>query len=367
MGILRQCPACKYRVSEGREDCRCGYKLTKHSGRIYWIEYYAGGKRRRERIGTNRALAKTRLEKVLVARAEERLLDKNKNVRHTLGELSKWYLSLPEVKQKASYVRDKDYIRHLHRLLGESLKMSNLTPGRVESYRSIRLAEPSVRRKGKNATPCTVNKEVRCLKNILNRAVRHGKIESNPIRDLDALPENNVRERILTQEEFDRLLGYCPSHIKPIVLMGYYLPMRKSEILDLVWGEVDLVSGFIRLPPERTKTKKARAIPIHPRVLEMVKSLPRGLHTDRVFLLDGKPLAGLKRSYKTACKNAGLGDFTFHDLRHCAINNLRLAGNDFFEIMAMSGHSTMSVFERYNLVTEEELKEIKWHDRIRYR
>ena len=53
---------------------------------------------------------------------------------------------------------------------------------------------------------------------------------------------------------------------------------------------------------------------------------------------------------------------TFHDLRHCAINNLRLAGNDSFEIMAMSGHTTMSVFKRYNLVTEEELKEIKWYD-----
>jgi integrase len=367
MAIIVQCPKCKYRVSEQRELCRCGNKLTKHSGRIYWIEYYQDGKRRRQRIGTNRELAVRRHEKVLVARAEDRLLDKNKNVRHSLGQLSAWYLKLPEVKSKASYDRDKDYIRHLTRLLGESIKISNLTPGLVESYRSNRLSEPSVRRKAKNVSPCTVNKEVRCLKNILNRAVRHGKIESNPIRDLDALPENNVREKVLSQEEFDRLLSHCPSHVKPIVLMGYYLPMRKSEILDLVWGEVDLATGFIRLPPERTKTKKARAIPIHPRVLEMLKSLPRGLHTDRVFLLDGKPLAGLKRSYKTACNNAGLADFTFHDLRHCAINNLRLAGNDFFEIMAMSGHSTMSVFKRYNLVTEEELKEIKWHDRIRYR
>ncbi len=139
-------------------------------------------------------------------------------------------------------------------------------------------------------------------------------------------------------------------------------PYFRRDLRTSFPGRYNLATGFIRLPPERTKTKKAGAIPIHPRVLEMLKSLPRGLHTDRVFLLDGKPLAGLKRSYKTACNNAGLADFTFHDLRHCAINNLRLAGNDFFEIMAMSGHSTMSVFKRYNLVTEEELKEIKWHD-----
>jgi len=60
------------------------------------------------------------------------------------------------------------------------------------------------------------------------------------------------------------------------------------------------------------------------------------------------------------CKQAGLDDFNYHDLRHCAVNNLRLAGNDYFRIMAMSGHKTMSVFKRYNLVTEEELQDMKW-------
>ena len=42
--------------------------------------------------------------------------------------------------------------------------------------------------------------------------------------------------------------------------------------------------------------------------------------------------------------------------------NLRLAGNDYFKIMSMSGHKTMSVFKRYNLVTEKELSQIKWLD-----
>ena len=59
---------------------------------------------------------------------------------------------------------------------------------------------------------------------------------------------------------------------------------------------------------------------------------------------------------------AGLGDFTFHDLRHCAINNLRLAGNDHFVIQQASGHKTDSAFKRYNLVTEEEMKRVKWLD-----
>ena len=92
----------------------------------------------------------------------------------------------------------------------------------------------------------------------------------------------------------------------------------------------------------------------------MLETLSRGLHTDRVFLFDGKPFNEFRRSWKTALKNTGIKDFCFHDLRHCALNNLRRASNDFFQIMAMSGHKTISVFKRYNLVTEDELSKNKW-------
>jgi integrase len=57
-----------------------------------------------------------------------------------------------------------------------------------------------------------------------------------------------------------------------------------------------------------------------------------------------------------ACKRAGIEDFTFHDLRHTAINNWRLQGHDYFRIMAASGHKTMSVFKRYNTVSKKELQ-----------
>ena len=58
--------------------------------------------------------------------------------------------------------------------------------------------------------------------------------------------------------------------------------------------------------------------------------------------------------------NTGLGDFTFHDLRHYTINKLRLTGNDHLTIKAISGHRTASVFRHNNVVTKEELQEVKW-------
>ena len=73
------------------------------------------------------------------------------------------------------------------------------------------------------------------------------------------------------------------------------------------------------------------------------------------------PMLLIEVGYNKAVERAGLGDFNFHDLRHCAINNLRLAGNDHFLIKQASGHKTDVAFRRYNLVTEDEMKDMKWH------
>jgi integrase len=126
----------------------------------------------------------------------------------------------------------------------------------------------------------------------------------------------------------------------------------------VVW--VDLRKGFIRLPAGKTKTNSPRTIPLHPEVRTTLERLPRGLHTDRVFLRYGQPFDEIKHSFQSPCEKAKIGDFTFHDLRHCALNNLRKAGNDYFRIMSISAHKTISIFKRNNLATEKELSKVKW-------
>lgn len=378
MALLQECPRCKQKLSfkyqaetkEGeevkkvwkeRKECpSCGFKLQKASGKVYWIEYYINGRRKRERIGPNKGAAQQRLREVLKLRTEERYIDKDKTARLTLGELARWYLSLKEVQAKDTYRRDKELVVHLLRLLGEGTKLKAITPGRIETYQQERLCEPSRRHPGQTTRPATANRDLSCLKTMFNRAVRHGIINHNPISTVKKLPENNVRMKVLAPDEFSRLLDACPPHIRPVVMVAYYMGLRLSEIINLTWPEVDLKKGFIRLAASRTKTDSARSVPIHPIVKTILENLLRGLHTDRVFLFDGKPFDEFKRSWKTALKNAGIIDFVFHDLRHCALNNLRRSGNDYFEIMALSGHKTMSCFKRYNLVTEDELAKIKW-------
>jgi integrase len=90
--------------------------------------------------------------------------------------------------------------------------------------------------------------------------------------------------------------------------------------------------------------------------VEMFKAMPRGLPGVKVFTYAGREIGAIKKGFTTACRRAGIEDFTFHDLRHTAVNNWRLQGHDYFRIMAATGHKTMSVFKRYNTVSKEELK-----------
>ncbi|MDT8445729.1 MAG: site-specific integrase [bacterium] len=174
----------------------------------------------------------------------------------------------------------------------------------------------------------------------------------DPITNIKKLPEDNVRARVLSEQEYLRLWNASPEYLKPIVSMAFYMAMRQDEIVKLTWDKVDLGEGFIRLERTDTKTRRKRSVPIHPKVKSWLKKLPRGIGTAGVFLKEGRPIAGfygnIRKDYVAAVEQAGLGDFTFHDLRHCAINNLRLAGNDFFQIMALSGHTTTKTFQRYN-------------------
>ena len=96
---------------------------------------------------------------------------------------------------------------------------------------------------------------------------------------------------------------------------------------------------------------------MHPRISKYLRQIPCPIHGGYVF----KKRWFDRKAYNKAVENAGLGDFNFHDLRHCAINNLRLAGNDHFLIKQASGHKTDVAFGRYNLVTEDEMKGMKWY------
>ncbi len=375
MAILIECPKCKERLSfkyqvevredEGvknvlkeRKECpSCGFKFQKGSGKVYWIEYYHEGRRRRERIGTNKALAQTVLRKRLVERAEGKLLDKKKTNNIHFSQLADWYLNLPEVKAKKSYERDERSIKKLKTFFG-SKPMNDISPSLIEAYRQDRLNQLNY--KGLTNKPATVNREIACLKTIFSKAVKNRKVESNPTSAISQLRENNERNRVLSPEEWERYKTQCPSWYLPLAMTAYLTGMRRGEIINLSPSRVDLKTKFIRLKPEDTKTRQGRSIPIYPELTEILSKVMkvRPLNFDRVFHRNGEPIgiSTVREAHEAVCRKAGIENFWFHDFRHTRINNWRKEGHDYFKVMAASGHKTVSVFKRYNMVDETELK-----------
>jgi len=357
--IQVKCPKCgKWQSAKARTciEKTCNFAMGKRSGREYRVDFRnLHGERIREKVGPNKEAAEQRLREVMSATAEKRYIKKSLDASTRFKDLAHWYLNLAEVKAKGSYRRDVQSLNRLLPVFGERL-LKDITPATVGTYQQQRLTEPSGRSPKNLTKPATVNREIACFKTIFNKAVENGKAERYPLKGVKMLRENNGRDRLLSPEEYARLLAHCPAHLKPVVKLAYYTAMRQGEILNLTWGQVDPREGFIKLREEDTKTNEGRLVPLARELVEMFKAMPRGLPAVKVFTYEGRSLGSIKRAFETAVRNAGIEGFTFHDLRHTAINNWRLQGHDYFRIMEASGHRTMHVFKRYSTVTREELK-----------
>jgi integrase len=190
--------------------------------------------------------------------------------------------------------------------------------------------------------------------------LKGGMPRENPVVSVSLEHEHNTRDRVLSREEFDRLMAGAPTQLRPILLTAYHTGMRKSEILKLTWDRVNLKAGVIRLHPEDAKTQEGRIIPLTKELSEALKNVTiylddAGYQVPYVFTYAGKGIGSGRRAFETACREVGLTDTVFHDLRHTFATNMRRAGVDYFRIMAVTGHKTMSAFKRYHTIDHQDL------------
>ena len=214
---------CHERNPIGSKTCRnCGRSLKRGGGMVYWIEWRDHGRKKRKRIGPSKEAAELCLGEIRRALVEDRYIDRDKGARMSLGELVSWYHTLPEVEAKKSWKRDVQLLRSVTRLLGEKTLIKDLNKGMMDGYATERLKEDSPARKGERIRPATVNKERMAINAALNRAVAHSKLDVNPLAGkIKKLNEDNIRERVLTGEEFERLLACLSSPLREMTLVAF--------------------------------------------------------------------------------------------------------------------------------------------------
>ncbi len=378
MGIEIECPKCRHWNSVSTSICKgrfrngpnkgnlCKYaRLKKDSNKKYRIEYRQNGEKVRESIGPSKAAAEARLREVKKAQAEDRYIERDKNSMVTLGQLFDWFLKLEEVKKLDSYARMKVQLKALRRLLTPQQLIRDLTIAQLESFVHKRLQEPSPNKIGKTIAPKTVKEEISLLRNILNRALRHEIISKVPVAYFPSVKVDNVRKRIFSDEEYQRLLEASPMWLRRIVIMAYWTGMRQKEIIQLEWNSVDLKAGFIRLKAAQTKTDEARSVRLSPQVLQMIKEIPKAPQTRHVFLsVTQKPIlrwgSYQKKVWNESLKRAEIEDAVFHDLRHDFVTKAMRRGNPAYLVMKQVGHKSDAMLRRYQLIDERDLFEFRF-------
>jgi hypothetical protein len=179
-------------------------------------------------------LAETVLRKRKVEIAEGKFLEKRRPITTTFHELAEAYLKYARDNKK-SWSREATSIQKLGEVLNGK-RLTEITPAAVERYKTQRMASTVINRR--HPTPATLNRELSCLKHMVNVA-RKGLIElkagvpsENPVSVVTFLDEQNIRDRVLTPEEFQRMLDASPDYLKPVLYCAYSWACAKGRFWD---------------------------------------------------------------------------------------------------------------------------------------
>ena len=367
MAILAECSMCHKRQSVRNHRCLCGEDLDrqKRSKKVrYWIVYrIPGGKQRWEPVGYSIDEARASEGKRRAQKKENRILDIKPEAKMTFNELTKWFLELEKVKAKAYYPTLRYNLTSFNAEFGNVI-VNQIKPMDLENYQA--------KRKAAGYSDSYVDQEIGAARTMIYKAFDNDLLGGDLLkvfRNVKKLLKRNGnrRERILSYEEYKRLLSALPSHTRPIIEMGFWTGMRRGEIVPLTWDKVDLENRMIRLEAKDTKEGKSKKVPISKTLLDVLMQLPNRLRTggtdDHVFQYRRQAINGdIRTALARACKQAGIAygrnvqdGFTFHDLRHTFATMARRADIPRNVTMVIQGHAANDMNFRYDTVDEEDL------------
>lgn len=254
-----------------------------------------------------------------------------------------------------------------------SKRLPNVSPWLVDKWRTRRLKS--------GIAPSTVNREIAALKASLNRAVRWGVIDANPlaavkpvktdknpvVRFLSAAEEKRLRKALAARDEAARkarrranawrrardysLMPEIPAdgyadHLTPLVLIALNTGMRRGELFNLLWADVALKRRIATVRGQGAKSATTRHIPLNDEAVNVLKRWGPG--EGLVFPgEDGRRLTSVKTAWAGLMSAAGIVNFRFHDTRHHFASRLVMAGVDLNTTRELLGHASLDMTLRY--------------------
>ena len=373
-----------------------GSVYSRKGSKNLWLKYYQHGRVVRETTETTNVSEARRMLRVREGAVERGVPIDPKVGRITFDEAVTDLLNDYKANRKKTYLDTKRRIdKHLAPFFGNK-RMSSITTSDIRAFIAKRMADtwlarPARRVKRLNGTwqelpeewrPVSVgeiNRELTVLKRMFSLAIEAGKLHHKP--HFGMLREDNIRIGFFEREQYEAVLAHLPEGIRPVVTFAYVTGWRiNSEILPIQWRQVDLRVGEVRLDPGTTKNREGRVFHLTPELQQLLKEQrdsadeiqrQRNMIVQHVFFhrtvtkagtlgyLAGHGISGcgFYQAWRRARTAAGCPGSIPHDFRRTAIRNMVRAGIPERVAMKLSGHKTRSVFDRYNVVSDGDLRE----------
>jgi len=329
-------------------------RKTKKGIPRYYIEYYDKSGKRIQRVAksaTNWNEAKSTLDNAVCNVLSQETDGKNEKARITFEKFSRVYLEdYAKIRKKSWERSDKVYLSASLIPYFGRFEIRKVTQHNIEKFIGERLKS--------EVEKSTINRELSCLSMIFNKAIDWGYLNENPAARVKRFSEqDNMRKRILSDDEEVRLLKHSAEHLISIITMALDTGMRLGEILNLTWSKVDMITRNVHV--ENTKSQRNRIVKINQNLHEVLTTL-KDRNGQGPYLFPnpntGKPYTTIKTAFKGACRRANISGLRFHDLRHTHCTRV-IQNSDIETVRDLMGHQSYITTQRY-LHTNEERKRL---------
>ncbi|HSW63843.1 MAG TPA: tyrosine-type recombinase/integrase [Dissulfurispiraceae bacterium] len=337
--------------------------------------------------------------RISLAHADRRKADKQKAQKERelrMGIVAPQSMTLSEFVTD-SLTRTGDQIRestrteyasamaHLIQVVGD-LDYQNISHKHAEQFLQARLDAGD--------SPATAAKKIRHLKRFFQLAVDRGQLDQNPLARIRQPKTPKTKVRVYSVDECDRMLR-ASLEVRDcwvvqwdlLIAFALVTGMRKSEMLNLVWGDIDFGAGVVEVQPKtksaatwewRVKDTDRRTLGLTDAVLSQLTDLqarcPEGypyvlVPPDRYDHIQERRAAGkwtysdsrlkvinnFRPQFNAIRERAGIAHGRFHDLRSTALTNWFAMGLKEYEVMRLAGHSKFETTHRFYLAVADDL------------
>lgn len=314
----------------------------------WWCMDYrdAQGHRKQIKAGRTKTLADAMLRKRLDETQKEVILGHKQMTKIKLSDFALGVYCEYMKTNLRSWYREQRRVRGIIKHFDNKF-LNEITSQDIERFKQQRLSY---------SKPATANRDVVRLKNLFKMAIQWGYAVNNPARDVRLMPENNARLRYLTRAEYDRLLIFAPEELKPLITIAIYTGMRKGELTNIKWTDIDFEKGLITVP--NTKNNQPRYIPMNSIVRDTINNVTKNLNSPYLFVSKyGTQYHGFDDTFRNVLKRAGISGVCWHTLRHSFASWLAEEGATPQELQNLLGHKTLNMVLRYAHLSPNCLKE----------